>query len=77
LIEGKSERLNLLKSDVGVYFVTQGMMPTDNIIKSWIKLKFELSDKRVNEYFSYLKKTNVLTVSKKEKVASVSTALNA
>ncbi|MFA5303371.1 MAG: hypothetical protein WC393_02435 [Candidatus Nanoarchaeia archaeon] len=74
--ENKIERINIVKADIQKYYETQGMMPTSEIIKLWIKLKYDLSDKKTEEYFKFLEKQSTITVSKKEKVANIS-ALNA
>ncbi|MDD4352965.1 MAG: hypothetical protein PHN56_00755 [Candidatus Nanoarchaeia archaeon] len=74
--EDKTERLNIVKADIQKYYETQGIMPTNEIVKIWIKLKFDLSDKKTDEYYKFLEKQNVITISKKEKIAPIS-ALNA
>jgi hypothetical protein len=74
--EDKIERINIIKDDIKKYYETQGNMPTDTIIKLWIKLKYDLSDKQRDEYFKFLEKQNTITVSKKEKIVPVS-AINA
>ena len=74
--EGKTERINLVKEDIQKYYETQGLMPTPEIIKLWIKLKFDLCDKKTEEYYRFLEKQSTIIFSKKEKVATIS-ALNA
>jgi hypothetical protein len=74
--ENKIERANIVKSDIQKYYETQGILPTANIIKTWIKLKFDLSDKKADDFFKFFEKQNVASVSKKEKVA-IASAINA
>jgi hypothetical protein len=72
--EDKNERLNIIKSDIQKYYETQGIMPTNEIIKVWIRLKFDLSVKKTEEYYKFLGKQNIISISKKEKVAIISAA---
>ena len=74
--ENKSERCGIVKSDIQKYYETQGFMPTPEIVKLWIKLKFDLSDKKTDEFYRFLERQSTITISKKEKIASVS-AINA
>lgn len=75
--EGKTERLSIILNDIETYIETQKALPTEAIIKMWIKLRFDLSDKMVTEYYNSLKKLNSKNAVIKEIAATATVALNA
>lgn len=74
--EDKNERLKIINGDIKIYSQTQGNEPTDEIIKLWIKLKFDLSDKKTDEYFKFFQSQNAQVITKKEKTQRIA-AINA
>lgn len=75
--ESKEERIGIIKEDIQKYYETQGLMPTDLIVKTWMRLKFDLAEKKAEELLKYLQKQNVVSVEKKSKCAASVSVLNA
>jgi hypothetical protein len=75
--ESKEERIRIIKADIQKYYETQRLMPTDLIVKTWMRLKFDLAEKKAEELFKYLQKQSVVSIDKKTKCASSVSALNA
>ncbi len=71
LISGRTDRLNQLVSDIGRYTNTQNSLPTKDIVKTWIKLKFEVEDKTTNSYLRELEEAKLITFIEDECIKKV------
>ena len=50
----RSERLKTLVTDIQRYSSTQRCLPTSEIVKTWIKLKYDVEDSTVKSYLKEL-----------------------
>ena len=60
-IDKRNDRLNVLVNDIKRYTDTQNCLPSSEIVKKWIKLKYEVEDATVNSYLKELEAMKVIT----------------
>ncbi len=53
-ITSKEERLNVLVEDIKRFIETEDRLPTKDIVKTWIKLKFEVGESTARSYLNEL-----------------------
>ena len=58
-IPHRRDRLKTLITDIKTYSETQNCLPTSEIVKSWIKLKFSVEESTVKSYLKELEDTNL------------------
>ena len=56
----------MIINNIKVYSETQLCAPTETIVKTWIKFKFNLTEKEMNNYLNKIKKLNFINFVKKE-----------
>jgi len=71
LVTQRSDRLNVLVSDIRRYSETQNGLPTKEILKTWIKLKFEVEDSTANSYIKELESSKIIGFIEEECIKKV------
>ncbi|MBN1924068.1 MAG: hypothetical protein JW791_04910 [Nanoarchaeota archaeon] len=61
LLTSRSDRLNCLISNIKRYSETQNCLPSKEILKTWIKYKFEVEDSTINSYIKELEDSKMIT----------------
>jgi hypothetical protein len=59
-VDRRNDRLNILINDIKTYTTTQNALPTNEIVKTWIKLKFQVEDSTVNSYLKELEELGII-----------------
>lgn len=67
----RDERLKILVNDIKRFTETQNRMPTNKIVKTWIKLKFGVEDSTVNSYLKELEDLKMITFIEDECITKV------
>ena len=61
LIDSRSERLKTLVNDIRKYTATQNCMPTKDIVKTWIRFRFDVEDSTSNSYLKELEESKEIS----------------
>ena len=62
----KKKRMEMLIDNIKKYSETQLRDPTEEIVKTWIKFKFNLTEKEIIKYLNNIKKLKFINFVKKE-----------
>ena len=65
-VEDRSERLKVLVDDIKTYSETQGLLPTKEIVETWIRLKFGVSDSTIYSYLKELEEMGLIAFVQKD-----------
>ena len=70
-IDKRIDRLNVLVNDINKYTITQNALPTNEVVKTWIKLKFQVEDSTVNSYLKELEEMKYIAFIEEECIKRV------
>ncbi|VVB74172.1 Uncharacterised protein [Candidatus Tiddalikarchaeum anstoanum] len=59
-VSSRTDRLKILVNDIKNYYASHHIYPSTDIVKTWINLKFEVSDSTADSYFKELAKITVV-----------------